>query len=47
MPTELEITDPVCICAENMIYFHIQSQEPPVRVYVADCEFWQDAVGLV
>ena len=38
---------PVCVCAENMIYFHIQCQEPPVRVFVGDCEFWQHSVGLL
>ena len=38
---------PVCVCAENMIYFHIQCQDPPIRVFVADCEFWQHAVGLL
>ena len=47
MPHGFEITDPVCICAENAIYFHVKSQAPPVRVYVSDCEFWQDAVGLL
>ena len=42
-----QLIDPVCICNENMIYFFIQSQEEPQRVYVADYEFWQDAVGLL
>jgi len=47
MPEELPIDNHVCICTENTIYFYIQSQESPIRVYVADCEFWQDAVGLL
>ena len=47
MPLERVITDPVCICAENAIYFHCKSQAPPVRVYVADYEFWQDAVTML
>ena len=44
--TPLELT-PVCICAENTVYFFVQSLDEPQRVFVADYEFWQDAVGLL
>ena len=47
MPPEVLVDTPMCICAENTIYFYIQSLEEPMRVYVADYEFWQDAVGLL
>ena len=47
MPPEPLIDNHVCICAENTIYFLIQSQETPIRVFVADYEFWQDAGGLL
>lgn len=47
MPPAFPITDPVCICAENTLYFHVKSQEPRMRVYVAECEFWQDAASLL
>ena len=47
MPLHAAVADPVCICAENAVYFHARSQPPPVRVFVGEYEFWQDAVGFM
>ena len=37
---------PVCVCAENLLYFHIVSQDPPVRDLALDGEFWQHSLSL-
>ena len=38
---------PVCVCAENAVYWLVRSLGPAVDVHVGGREFWQDAVGVL
>ena len=42
----VSVTEPICICMENILYFYTKDETLFPRIHTAGCEFLQDAVTI-